>query len=137
MTPKQDSFIRTLIGERAATLRAMADDGDAKARFLARWNAGEIRSATLDVSKASSAIEWLLTIARDGGETAAAPTADVPAGRYALVAEDGVVKFYVVDRPTEGKWAGRTFVSAQARAAPATRPSGPWAPTDPHRLSTR
>lgn len=37
----------------------------------------------------------------------------VPAGRYAIVT-DGVTKFYVVDKPTEGKWSGYTFVSAQA-----------------------
>ncbi len=41
-------------------------------------------------------------------------TPDVPAGRYAIRGTDGVVKFYRVDRPTEGKWAGRTFVSVQA-----------------------
>jgi len=37
----------------------------------------------------------------------------VPAGRYALRTEDGV-KFYRLDRPTEGKWAGYTFLKAQA-----------------------
>jgi hypothetical protein len=42
------------------------------------------------------------------------PIPDVPAGRYAIRATDGVVRFYVVDRPTEGKWVGRTFVSRQA-----------------------
>ncbi|AWY06555.1 hypothetical protein HOT45_gp54 [Gordonia phage Trine] len=39
---------------------------------------------------------------------------DVPAGRYALetTTEDATntVAFYRVDRPTEGKWAGRTFL---------------------------
>lgn len=39
---------------------------------------------------------------------------DVPSGRYALTGTDGVVKFYKVDCPTEGRWAGRTFVNAQA-----------------------
>jgi hypothetical protein len=40
---------------------------------------------------------------------------DVPAGRYAVEhVEDGVLRFYVVDRPTEGRWAGRTFVKVQA-----------------------
>lgn len=38
---------------------------------------------------------------------------DVPAGRYAL-RTDGVVKFYRLDRPEEGKWAGRFFLKAQA-----------------------
>jgi hypothetical protein len=30
------------------------------------------------------------------------------------VEHNGVLKFYVVDKPLEGKWAGRTFVSVQA-----------------------
>lgn len=38
---------------------------------------------------------------------------EVPAGRYAVRVE-GVVKFYKVDRPTEGRWKGYTFVAAQA-----------------------
>lgn len=37
----------------------------------------------------------------------------VPAGRYALET-DGVVKFYVVDRPESGAWKGRTFLSVLA-----------------------
>jgi hypothetical protein len=37
---------------------------------------------------------------------------DVPAGRYAVASRTGNndLDFYKVDRPTEGKWAGRTFV---------------------------
>lgn len=38
---------------------------------------------------------------------------DVEAGRYA-VEDNGTLKFYQVDRPTEGKWAGYTFVKVQA-----------------------
>lgn len=38
---------------------------------------------------------------------------EVPAGRYALRI-DGVVKFYRLDRPTEGRWAGYVFLKAQA-----------------------
>lgn len=37
----------------------------------------------------------------------------VPSGRYAIERE-GTLKFYKVDRPTEGRWAGKTFVSVQA-----------------------
>lgn len=39
---------------------------------------------------------------------------EVEAGRYALRGEDGVVRFYEVDKPTEGRWAGYTFVSQRA-----------------------
>lgn len=52
---------------------------------------------------------------------AAAPVAVAPVapqavadGHYALVDAEGVVKFYEVNSPTEGKWAGRTFVAVQA-----------------------
>ena len=38
------------------------------------------------------------------------PKPDVPAGRYALKVDD-TWKFYKVDKPTEGRWAGYTFVS--------------------------
>src|SRR3546814_15197455 len=34
---------------------------------------------------------------------------DVPAGRYALLGDDEIWRFYQVDRPTEGKWKGYTF----------------------------
>lgn len=40
--------------------------------------------------------------------------ASVPAGRYALDNGNGSVRFYRVDVPTEGKWAGYTFVKVQA-----------------------
>lgn len=44
--------------------------------------------------------------------------ADVPAGRYALREQQGnlpyVWKFYQVDKPTQGKWAGRQFLSVLA-----------------------
>jgi len=39
---------------------------------------------------------------------------DVPAGRYALRGADDVVKFYRLDKPTQGKWAGWTFLKIQA-----------------------
>jgi len=39
---------------------------------------------------------------------------DVPAGRYAVATEAGPLGFYRVSRPTEGRWAGRTFVTVQA-----------------------
>lgn len=38
----------------------------------------------------------------------------VPPGRYAVEGDDGVLKFYKVDKPQSGTWAGRTFVSVQA-----------------------
>lgn len=39
---------------------------------------------------------------------------DVPEGRYAVENADGELRFYKVDRPTEGRWRGYTFVNVQA-----------------------
>ena len=41
---------------------------------------------------------------------AAAPTTDLPAGRYAVEGFDGTVMKYQIDKPVSGKWAGWTFV---------------------------
>jgi hypothetical protein len=38
----------------------------------------------------------------------------VPAGRYAVTGNEGHTVFVHVDRPTEGHWAGRVFVTVQA-----------------------
>jgi hypothetical protein len=53
--------------------------------------------------------------AKKATATAPAPSAasDVPEGYYAIDFDD-TVRFFRVDCPTEGKWAGRTFVSVQA-----------------------
>lgn len=47
-------------------------------------------------------------------ETRSTPIPDVPAGRYAVENDEGHLAFYVIDRPTEGRWAGHTFVKVQA-----------------------
>jgi hypothetical protein len=52
-------------------------------------------------------------------DLAGRPAPKVPDGRYAIVSEPGddgrqVVKFYRVNTPTEGRWAGYTFVDVQA-----------------------
>lgn len=39
---------------------------------------------------------------------------EVPEGRYAITGNDGATKFYQVDKPTEGRWKGYTFVKVQA-----------------------
>ncbi|AYP70034.1 hypothetical protein I5G62_gp48 [Mycobacterium phage CRB2] len=75
--------------------------------------------APLSKAGASKLIDWLMD--RDQGERKAQPAASgdvpsaevVPAGRYAIETEDGATNglaFYKVDRPTEGRWAGRVFV---------------------------
>lgn len=42
------------------------------------------------------------------------PVPDVPEGRYAVNNDDGALAFYRVQRPTEGRWAGYTFVKVLA-----------------------
>lgn len=39
---------------------------------------------------------------------------DIPEGRYAVRHADGTVKFYKLDKPTEGRWAGYVFLKIQA-----------------------
>lgn len=53
---------------------------------------------------------WIERCARLTSERVSA----VPAGRYALVNESRGIEFYRVDKPSEGKWAGKTFVKRQA-----------------------
>ena len=50
---------------------------------------------------------------RDAARKAPTPAIDVPAGRYA-VEIGGVLGFFKVDRPTEGRWAGYVFVKQMA-----------------------
>lgn len=41
------------------------------------------------------------------------PQVEIPAGRYAVTGNDGTTDFYALDRPTEGKWKGYTFLNLQ------------------------
>lgn len=96
MTPKQQQFIATLTEQRdTATL------SPEQQAFLANV------PATLTPAQASRVIDSLLALPI----LVAKPL--VADGRYA-VERDGSLRFYKVDSPTEGKWAGRTFVKVQA-----------------------
>lgn len=67
--------------------------------------------AGLTKREASAEIDRVMKLPRTAREVpTSAPVADVPAGRYAIDKRDGGVAFYQVDRPTEGRWAGYTFV---------------------------
>lgn len=57
-------------------------------------------------------------------EAKANPLPDVPEGHYAIATKDGAnntLAFYRVDRPTEGKWAGKTFVKLIVGGKPDSR----------------
>lgn len=128
MTERQSKFIRSLLAERTGQ---MAAENIRKQLNTRREN------GTLTSAAASSYIDQLLRLPKGACTIAEAeqqtlsqpkntsgvvsrggmPTVPVPvveAGRYAIVGADGVVKFYSVDCPTEGRWAGRTFVSVWA-----------------------
>jgi hypothetical protein len=97
---------------------------------------GERARTGLTKREASAEIARLLGQPKVADPAPATDMPDVPAGRYAVWTNewhaevDGngntvnadistgymthSIKFYVVDRPLEGRWAGRTFVSVQA-----------------------
>jgi len=72
-------------------------------------------------AKASELIDWCLKrpdkeeVQYQGDNLAnRAELPDVPAGRYAVENEEGILRFYSVQRPKQGKWAGWTFVNVWA-----------------------
>ena len=71
-------------------------------------------------ARASALIDRLIQL-RDSTPTKPAPSAPVSGldlsglnGGYYAATVDGVTKFFRVDKPTEGKWSGWTFVKIQA-----------------------
>jgi hypothetical protein len=111
-TDKQKAFVRTLLAERggvhtAESVRSLLND--------------HRTAGTLTRKVVSKAIETLLATPKAPAAhvPASAPqvaqdapqVVDVPAGHYAIASRGtNDLMFVRVDRPTEGKWAGRTFV---------------------------
>lgn len=104
-TEKQIAFVRSLIDQKLV--------GDAHETALEKMVDMLARDA-FTMPRASAWIERLKNM--PNANIAAKPEANdlFPAGRYAVMGEDGVMKFYKVDRPCEGKWAGYTFLKVQA-----------------------
>lgn len=69
--------------------------------------------ASAKIEKALSTLAVLVAAAPVKSAPVAPAKVEVADGHYALSVE-GVVKFYEVKNVTEGKWAGFTFVNAQA-----------------------
>jgi hypothetical protein len=89
-----------------STKHEMSDD---QAEFLARVQLG---GRKLTKGEASRVIDGLKKCPK---RAVSRDWPDIPAGRYAVVDPmDDVLKFYHVDKPTEGKWAGYTFLSVRA-----------------------
>lgn len=79
-------------------------------------NLGDTAVGILTKQEASMAIQLLLDMPVPqvaANVTTSLALNEVPKGYYAIDMDD-TVKFYRVDCPTTGKWAGRTFVSVQA-----------------------
>lgn len=101
-TPRQVDYLKTLLEER--------DWGSGEFREVDETFMNVCDGKAVGKKEASDAIEALLKLPRKGGEEpkSTGAWASIPEGRYALVI-DGDVKFFKVDRPTQGKWAGRVF----------------------------
>lgn len=110
ITPPQRDFIMALLDEREL---------DPKFGLSVE----EIRERVATLSK-RDASRWITRLrARPPQRSGPGSYPDVPAGRYAVryagrddaaITLREVVKFYRVARPTEGRWAGFTFLSIQA-----------------------
>lgn len=102
MSDRQTNLISNLLEERelsglTAAQRAFLSSG--------AWR-------TCDVAAASRIISALLEQPRKAGTPtrSMSATSPVPAGRYA-VEMGNVLRFFRVDRPTDGRWAGRLFLA--------------------------
>lgn len=113
-TDKQISFYNSLLDQIARI--APSGEFSTEALTVAReaFPVRTVGDASNAIERAKKTVERLKAAAPvvTAPVVKAAPVV-VPDGHYALVV-DGVVKFYEVSNPTEGKWAGFTFVNAQA-----------------------
>ncbi len=110
ITERQYSLICTLLDERDL-------NAEQRPKYQARLIELNIyrNCAQMTRTQASALIDTLLDLPKIQAVTPviAPAAAEVPAGRYAYTGVDGATVFVKVDRPTEGRWAGRTFVELQ------------------------
>lgn len=76
-------------------------------------------AATVDRKAASAAIDAAIKATQEAKRAQTQPiqplvAPDVPAGRYAVTDNEGTLRFFKLDRPTEGRWAGYTFLKMMA-----------------------
>lgn len=111
-TEPQINYVRSLIARRDTS--AVSD--------MVRIINQKIDDDKLTHGTVSSAIDALLKLPlkielaqRDASalERIAVATIQIPEGHYAIGPIDAT-KFYKVDKPSKGRWAGRTFLSIQA-----------------------
>jgi len=105
-TPKQTAFVRSLLAERKGN-----EDAEKIRGALNEWRTtGKLTKKVMSYS-----IDSLLKIPKKEAQTlpAVVEAEGPPAGRYAIENAEGELRFYQVDKPTEGRWVGRTFVKVQ------------------------
>jgi hypothetical protein len=104
----QLSYVRDLLRDRD-TDRLTLEQRD--------WLENQFEFANLNRGQASRIIDALKTLPKTAeaqeAKTRGGPEG-VPNGRYAVTEPDGILRFYKVNSPTDGKWAGYTFVEVQA-----------------------
>lgn len=109
ITTKQVALIRSLVAERG--VESLPEAQGRAAEYVVEH--GEDQQA-VDRSMASGIIDELFKAPRRADRrTTPQQWPQVPAGRYALACEDRV-RFFQVDRPERGRWAGFVFLSEQA-----------------------
>lgn len=107
-TEAQTGFIQSLLRERE-TDRLSDQQRD--------WLESQPDFARLNRGQASRVITALQGLPKRSIEEKAATQGGpegVPNGRYAVTEGDGILRFYKVNTPTDGRWAGFTFVEVQA-----------------------
>ena len=124
ITEAQSRYLASLMMQKAELLGLDLAESRAK---LDRWLPGLSRDrASLHIAIQAALVGDLKKAAPVVQPDPALP--DVPAGRYAVATEAGAINtlaFYKVDRPVEGRWAGRVFVQHivggdEERLSPAT-----------------
>ena len=100
-TDRQMALLKTLFAERKGNAEAMSIRTVALALY---------KDGNLTKGKASEVIDAVMKLPKDRKEGGYAPLPDVPAGHYAIASKgDNDLMFVRIDRPTEGRFAGRTY----------------------------
>lgn len=110
-TEKQVAFLTSLLD------RKLGLSVENRAKIIAAGAASkQVASEMIDnlLQAPDRVIRPAQTFSPAGSPAAAPAFPDVPEGKYAVENGDGTLRFYGVDRPTEGKWAGFTFLAVWA-----------------------
>lgn len=117
ITDRQREFLKDLLQRKDMT---GVDEGKLSLVWKSLRISEDPEEYGMSRSQASTLIDWCLK-RRDKPPThqveasvGSAELPNVPEGRYAVDNEEGILRFYTVERPTVGRWAGYTFVSVWA-----------------------